>query len=139
MEKKESFHPCNTIRCKVSLNSLALSYQILHQSLVLGYDYRRWKLHIGGWILPDSKVNCHEFKVDITCSIFQEPRNLIVNMNWKLKDISESLEFLDFLNSSYRFKINGTTIRKRVEQLTSCTSCMPPNIVCLSHSHWEEI
>lgn len=40
---KESFHLGDTIRCKASPNSLALSYQIARQSLVIGYDYRRWR------------------------------------------------------------------------------------------------
>ena len=127
---KESFHLGDTIRCKASPNSLALSYQISRQSLVLGFDYRRWRLHIGSWIPLDSEENCPESKVVITRYTFQEPRNLLVNAKWTLKDIRESLEFLDSVNSSYRFKINEQAIRKRVEHLTSCTRCIQPNIVC---------
>lgn len=126
---KESFHLGDTIRCKASPNSLAISYQIARQSLVIGYDYRRWRQHLGSWIPLDSEVDCPEFEVEIIGSAFQEPRNLVVNSSWTLKDIRESLEFLDCINTSYRFKINGIPIGKRVEKITSCTKCMAPHIV----------
>ena len=126
---KESFHLGDTIRCKASPNSISVSYQIHRQSLVLGYDYRRWKRRLGNWMPLDSEENCPEFELEIKVVPFEEPRKLIVNANWTLKDIRESLEFLDDTTSAYRFKVDGVTIRTRAEKTTPSIACLPPKVV----------
>ena len=78
---KESFHHGDTILCKASPNSLALSYQIHRQSLVLGYDYRRWKRKIGTLVPLDSEDNFLEFELEVKVVPFEKPRKLIVNAN----------------------------------------------------------
>lgn len=128
-KSKESVHLGDTIRCKASPNSLSLSYQISRQSLVLGYDYRRWRSKLGTWVPLDSEENCPEFELEIKVTPFEEPRKMVVNANWTLKDVRESLEFLDETTSAYRFKVDGATIRSRVEKTTSSITCLPPKLV----------
>lgn len=126
---KESFHLGDIIRCKASPNSLSISYQITRQSLVLGYDYRRWKKRLDTWVPLDSEENCPEFELEVKVAPFEEPRKLVVNANWTLKDVRESLEFLEETTSAYRFKVDGATVRSRVEKDTSCITCLPPKVV----------
>ena len=90
---KETFHLGDNIRCKVSPNSLSISYQISGQSLVLGYDYRRWRRSLGTWVSLDFEENCPEFELEVKVSPFEDPKKLVVNANWTLKDVRESLEF----------------------------------------------
>ena len=128
-KSKESFHLGDTIRCTVNSNSLSISYQINRQSLVLGYDYRRWKRRLGTWVPLDSEENCPEFELEIKVAPFDEPRKLIVTANWTLKDVRQSLEFLDNTTLDYRFKVDGATIRSRHEKEVPSTTCLPPKIV----------
>ena len=52
-----------------------------------------------------------------------------MNANWTLKDVRESLEFLDDTTSTYRFRIDGAPLRSRAGKTTSCITCLPPKIV----------
>lgn len=128
-KSKESVHLGDTIRCKASPNSLSISYQISRQSLVLAYDYRRWKSKLGTWVPLDSEENCPEFELEIKVTTFEEPRKMIVNANWTLHDVRESLELFDETTSAFRFKVDGASIRTRVEKTTSCITCLPPKLV----------
>ena len=74
--------------------------------MVLGYDYRRWKRKLGTLVPLDSEENCPEFELEVKVVPFEEPRKLIVNANWTLKDVRESFEFLDDTTSAFRIKID---------------------------------
>lgn len=125
-KSKETVHLGDIISCRASPNSLALSYHIPRQSLVLGFDYRRWRRYIGSWVPLDSEENCPEFELEIKVQPFEDSRKLIVNANWTLKDIRDTLEFLDSLTSDHRFKLDGISIGRRVEKTISCMKCVPP-------------
>ena len=77
----------------------------------------------------DSEENCPEFELEVKVVPFEEPRKLIVNANWTLKDVRESLEFLDDTTSAFRFKIDGCIVRNRIEKTFSSISCLPPKVV----------
>lgn len=126
---KETFHMGDNISCRVSPNSLSISYQLCRQSLVLGYDYRRWKSKLGSWVPLDSEENCPEFEFNIIVHPFIDPRKLIVTSNWRLQHVRESLEFLDEISPEYRFKVDDIVIRTRMESVTSCITCLPPKKV----------
>ena len=49
--------------------------------------------------------------------------------NWTLKDVRESLEFLDDTTIDYRFKVDGVTISSRLEKTIPCITCLPPELV----------
>ncbi len=104
---RQTFHIGDTISCRVSPNSISISYQISRQSLVLGYDYRRWRRELGQWLPLDSEDACPEFELEINIHNIVEPRHLIVTTNWTLKDVRESLEFLDEAAPDFRFKIDS--------------------------------
>ena len=74
-------------------------------------------------------LNCQEFELEVKISPFEDFIKHFVNANWTLKDVRESLEFLDETNSDYRFKLDGTIVRKRVEKAISCMECLPPKNV----------
>ena len=126
---KESFHLGDTIRCKANPNSLSISFQIHCQSLVLGYDYRRWKRRLGTWVPLDSKENCPKFELEIKVFPFKETRKFIATTRWTLKDVRESLEFLDDTTLDYRFKVDDVTIRRKIEKKIPCSICLPPKLV----------
>lgn len=126
---KETFHIGDTIQCRVSPNSLSISYQISRQSLVLGYDYRRWRKKLGDWVPLDSEENCPEIELEINVNPFNEPRRMIITTNWTLHDVRESLEFLDETTADYRFKVDDTIVSARVENTTFCATCLPPKII----------
>lgn len=126
---KEIFHLGDTISCRVSPNSMSLSYQLYRQSLVLGYDYRRWKKKLGSWIPLDSEENFPEFEFKIKVHPFIEPRVLIVTSNWTLQDVRESLEYLDETSLEYRIKVDDIVLSRRMENVTSCITCLPPKRV----------
>ena len=97
--------------------------------MVLGYDYRRWKRKLGTWVSLDLEENCREFELEIKVTTFEEPRKMIVNANWTLQDVRESLELFDETIFAFRFQVDGATIRSRVEKTTSCITCLPPKLV----------
>ena len=86
-------------------------------------------MKLGTWVPLDSEENCPEFELEIKVTPFEEPRKMVMNANWTLKYVRESLEFLDETTSTYRFRIDGATIRSRAEKTTSCITCLPPKIV----------
>ena len=77
----------------------------------------------------DSEENCPKFELEIKVTPFEEPRKMVMNANSTLKDLRESLEFLDKTTSTYRFRIDGAPIRSKAEKITSCIKCLPPKIV----------
>ena len=97
--------------------------------MVLGYDYRRWKRRLGTWVPLDSEENCPELELEIKVFPFKEPRKFIGIANWTLKDVRESIGFLDDTTLDYRFKVDDVTIRSRLEKTIPCTTCLPPKIV----------
>ena len=106
---------------------MSISYQLCRQSLVLGYDYRRWRSKLGSWVPLDFEEKCSEFELKIMVHPFSEPRNLIVTTNWRLHDVRESLEFLDEASHEYIFKVDGAVVvSTRMWNSTSCITCLPP-------------
>ncbi|KAH7293536.1 hypothetical protein KP509_28G029800 [Ceratopteris richardii] len=117
------------ILCKVSPNSLSISYQICRQSLVLGYDYRRWKKKLGLWIALDSEESCPEFELEVLIHPDFQSRKIIVTANWNLRNVRELLEYLDEVSSQCRFSIDDAIVNIRSEKSLSCISCLPPRVI----------
>ena len=77
----------------------------------------------------DSEENCPEFELEIKVFPFEEPRKFIVTANWTLKDVRESLQFLDDTTLDCRFKVNDVTIRSKIEKTIPSTTYLPPKLV----------
>ena len=77
----------------------------------------------------DLEENCLDFELEIKVFPFKEPRNFITTASWTLKDVRESLEFLDDTTLYYRFKVDDVTIRRKIEKKIPCSICLPPKLV----------
>ena len=77
----------------------------------------------------DSEENCPEFEVEIMVVPFQEPRIFIGTANWTLKDVRESLKFLNDATLDYTFKVDGVTISSKLEKTIPCITCLPQKLV----------
>ena len=64
----------------------------------------------------DSKESCSKFEIEIRVSDFFETQRLVVNANWTLKDVCDSLEFLECTNLNFSFKVNEVTIGRRAKK-----------------------